>query len=255
MRRRLWLSSVVLLAVNTFAAPALFRSPSESRWTVSEGKRAAGTLTLLTGTTGSRAEWRASDKAAATVFIGTNGHVWVRGSGGDTDLASTPPDSIANVVAPALLLPFTTSPTDKVESAAGRTTSYSYRGAKAAYQHDARGPSRIEIFQGTTHYTLTRTSMSASNADAGTFAVRPKASAASRLSRLSGDLLASSDTSVAATAGGRGAGHAGLKLNDGGDYDQVAKLEKRDAGWKSQMDTALSTFQKEGKVGREREAH
>jgi len=99
----------------------------------------------------------------------------------------------------------------------------------------------------------TRTSLSTSSADASNFTIRPKKTAASKLARLSGDLLGPSDTSVAATAGGRGVGTKGLKLNDGGDYSAVEKLENRDAAWKEKMGSALSEFQKDGKVGKSRE--
>src|SRR5213076_2254537 len=99
-------------------------------------------------------------------------------------------------------------------------------------------------------YVATRTSLTNSNADASNFTIRPKKSAASRLARLSGDLLGPSDTSVSATAGGRGVGTKGLKLNDGGDYDAVAKLENRDAAWHEKLDDALAEFQKDGKVGK-----
>ena len=108
---------------------------------------------------------------------------------------------------------------------------------------------KIEVNQ----YTLTRTSLTSSNADASNFAVRPMKSASSRLARLSGDLLGPSDTSVAATAGGRGVGTKGLKLNDGGDYGAVEKLENRDAAWKEKLATALTEFQKAGKIGKSRE--
>jgi len=88
--------------------------------------------------------------------------------------------------------------------------------------------------------------------DAALFTVRPKKAAASRLARLSGDLLGPSDKSVSATAGGRGVGGSGLKFADGGDYNALEKLEARDAGWKATIAAALGEFQKDGKVGKER---
>jgi hypothetical protein len=44
-----------------------------------------------------------------------------------------------------------------------------------------------------------------------------------------------------------------LKLNDGGDYSAVEKIENRDAAWKEKLSTALTEFQKDGKIGKSRE--
>jgi hypothetical protein len=253
MRRGRWLAALLLTATSALAAPALFNEPSESKWSVSRGKTAAGTITLLTGSQGTRGEWRGTGQSASTVFLGGQGRVWQRVPGGDVELATISATTTENLTVPALLLPFTISGSEKVNVKDGKPSSYSYRGAKATYRYDAKGLAGVDITNADGTYTLTRTSLSTSRAAADTFTIRPKKTAASRLASLSGDLLGSSDNSVSATAGGRGAGHEGLKLKDGGDYDQVAKLEKRDKAWRAKLDDALREFQKSGKVGKERE--
>ncbi|HEY8131130.1 MAG TPA: hypothetical protein VII12_04510 [Thermoanaerobaculia bacterium] len=241
------------LVLAVLAAVALIGGNTESKWTVTKGKAAVGTITLLTSPKGTRAEWKAAGQPATIIFLGGSGKVWVRTTGGDVELATISNSNIENTVAPALLLPFTTSAADAVESKDGKPTTYSYRGSKATYAYDAKGPFKIDVKSAGQTYTLTRTSLASSNADASNFAIRPKKGAASRLARLSGDLLGPSDTTVAATAGGRGVGTKGLKLNDGGDYSAVEKLENRDAAWKEKLESALSEFQKDGKVGKSRE--
>ena len=193
---------------------------TESKWTVTKGATSLGTFTVLTSASGaSRAEWRGAGKSATTVFLKNGDKMWLRSTGGDVELSTVKTSSVENDVAPFLLI---VNP--------------------ANYK-------KIEAKQ----YTLVRTSMTASNADASNFTVRPKKGASSRLASLSGDLLGPSDTSVAATAGGRGVGTKGLKLSDGGDYGAVEKLENRDAAWKEKLDTALTEFQKDGKIGKGRE--
>lgn len=250
--RRAAFTVALLLAGSAFAAPPLFKGSTESKWTIDKGTSKVGTLTVLTSATGTRAEFRAAS-GPATVFLGGQSKVWMRSAGGDVELTSANATSAEAVVAPSLLLPFTTSPSDAVQMKNGAVASYSYRGAKALYTNDANGPAKVEITSGSTRYTLVRTSLSTSHADASNFEVRPKKGAASRLARLSGDLLGSSDTNVSATAGGRGAGTKGLTLKDGGDYAAVAKVENRDAGWKPKLDAALEEFQKDGKIGKARE--
>jgi hypothetical protein len=220
----------VVLAV--LAAASLISGNTESKWTVSKGSTSVGTFTLLTSNSGARAEWRTAGKPATTVFLGTGGKVWLRTTGGDVDVSTISTSNIENTLASALLLPDT---------------------KQATYRYDATGANKVEVKTAGQSYTLTRTSLTTSNADASNFAVRPKKSASSRLARLSGDLLGPSDTSVAATAGGRGVGTKGLKLNDGGDYGAVEKLENRDAAWKEKLSTALTEFQKDGKIGKSRE--
>src|SRR5436190_9929621 len=202
------------------AAAAAVSGNTESKWTVTKGSATVGTITLLTSKSASRAEWRPAGKSATTIFLTGSGKVWLRETGGDVELTSVKPSGPEYFIAPAVM------------------------DAK-----DARVTVKIEKET----YVATRTSLTNSNADASNFTIRPKKSAASRLARLSGDLLGPSDTSVAATAGGRGVGTKGLKLNDGGDYAAVEKLENRDAAWKDKMGTALDEFQKDGKVGKSRE--
>ncbi len=245
-----WL--LVAGASMVLAAPPLFNAATESKWILSTGSRSLGTITVLTSSSGTRAELRATS-GTVTTYLGGNGNVWLRASGGDVELsiisAATPE---ANAAA-ALLLPFTTTKSDVVETKDGKVTAYRFRGAKATYTYDAKGPSKVDLESGGAKFTLTRTSLSTSTAGASNFAIRPKKSAASKLARLSGDLLGPSDTSVSATAGGRGAGTKGLTLKDGGDYAAVEKLEQRDANWKMKLDSALDDFQKSGKVGKARE--
>ena len=249
------LSSWLLLAGTTalFAAPPLFTGATESKWILASGTRSLGTITLLTSSSGTRAEFRPQTGSPVTTLLGGNGTVWLRASGGDVELSTISASTPEQTAAAALLLPFTTTKNDVVENAGGKVASYRFRGAKAAYTLDAKGPTKVDLETGGAKYTLTRTSVSASSADASNFAIRSKKSAASKLARLSGDLLGPSDTSVSATAGGRGAGTKGLKLKDGGDYAAVEKLEQRDANWKANLDTALADFQKSGKVGKARE--
>jgi len=237
--------AMVLLAAISIVGPG-----TESRWAVTRGSTAVGTITLLTSGDGARAEWKAAGRPATIVFLGGNGGVWLRATGGDVQLSTISANGVENALTPALLLPFTNSPGDAVESKDGKVTSYAYRGVKATYSYDTKGASKVEVKSGGQTYTLTRNVLASSNADASNFAIRPKKGAAARLARLSGDLLGPSDTSVSATAGGRGVGTKGLKLNDGGNYDAVAKLENRDAAWHEKLDDALAEFQKDGKVGK-----
>jgi hypothetical protein len=240
------------LVIALLAAASLLSGGTESIWTVSKGSTAVGTITLLTSSAGTRAEWRGTGQPATIVFLGADDKVWLRTPTGDVELASVSAASTENTVVPALLLPFRTGQTDDVEWKDGKVAVYAYRGVKATYTYDAKGAAKVDVRSAGQMYTLTRTSLSTSNAGASNFAIRPKKSAASRLARLSGDLLGPSDRSVSATAGGRGVGTKGLKLNDGGNYSAVEKLENRDAGWHDKLGPALSEFQKDGKVGKER---
>ena len=240
-----WLAVAIL-----FPAPALFNSPTESKWSVSKGSTPAGTITLLTSPSGTRAEFH-PPSGGVVVFLGGNGSVWMRASGGDTDLATISATTTESTTSAALLLPFTPMKTEAVDTKDGKVATYKFRGAKASYTYDAKGPARVDIEGGGGEkYTLTRTSLSASSADASNFAIRPKSSMSARMARLPGGLLGPSDTSVSATAGGRGAGTQGLKLKDGGDYAAVERVENRDAAWKAKLDDALEVFQKSGNVGK-----
>ena len=208
-------------------AAVLFNTPTETKWTVTKGGAAAGSVTLLTGKTGVRAEFRATPKSPVVVFLGSGNKVWVRESGGDVELSAYKGTGAGKSILPALL----------------------YTDAKAKYTKDAKGVAQVDVGG----YVLKRTTLAASTADASNFAIRPKKGAATRLARLSGDLLGPSDSKVSATAGGRGVGTKGLKLADGGDYAAVESIENRDAAWSEKMSEALAEFQKDGKVGKGRE--
>jgi hypothetical protein len=248
-----------MIAVVTFVAtvavaapPSLFNGATESKWTVTSGGKSAGTITLLTSAKAARAEFRKDAKSPAAVYIGANGKIWLRATGGDVDFATISSATPENMSVVALLLPY--DATDRqITLANGKVATYAYRGGKAAYKYDAKGPASVDVTFGGQTYTVTRSTLGTSNADASNFTVRPRKGAASRLAALSGSLLGSSDASVSAGAAGRGAGEKGLKLKDGGDYDAVLKLENRDALWHVKLDQALVKFQTEGKVGKERE--
>ncbi len=220
--------AMVLLA----AAVPLLSPGTESKWKVTKGATQLGNITVLASSSASRAEWKTAEKSPTEIFIGTGGKSWMRTTGGDIEVSTLKADLAQRIVVPALLAPYGGESTAKVES-------------------DAKGASKITIKSGGDTYTLTRTSLAQSNADASNFTVRPKKGAAGRIASL-GDLLGPSDTSVAATAGGRGVGTKGLHLSDGGDYDAVEKVENRDAGWQKNLDKVLTEFQKTGKVGRNR---
>jgi len=244
--------ALVFLAATSVGMQPLFTGATESKWTVTSAGKTAGTITLLTSPNASRAEWKKDAKSPAAVYIGTNGKIWMRATGGDVELSTISATTPENMSVAALLLPYD-AVNRQLTIGEGKVMTYTYRGGKAAYRYDAKGPSSVDVTFGGQTYTLTRSSFGTSNADASNFAVRPKKGAASRLAALSGSLLGPSDASVSAGAAGRGAGEKGLKLKDGGDYDAVLKLENRDAKWHAKLDDALADFQKQGKVGKERE--
>ena len=252
MRRPLGFLLLFAATAAIASPPALFRSPTESKWSVTSGGKTLGKLTVLTGISASRAEWKPAAGGATTVLLGGSAKAWLRATGGDVDVATMSANPAEILAALPLLLPFSATDAEKIERKDGRTKTYEFRGAKAIYQYDETGPSDIDVSSGGTKYNLKRLSASASNADASNFTIRPKKGAASRLARLSGDLLGPSDSSVSATAGGRGVGTKGLKLKDGGDYGAVEKLEARDDSWRGKLDSALDEFQKDGKVGKNR---
>lgn len=236
------------LAVVLFAAAMpLLNAGTESKWKVMKGAAQLGTVTLLTSSSAARAEWKTGERGVSEVFIGTGGKSWMRTTGGDIDIATLSSTVAQRDVAQALLVPF--GATTGLELKSGKPASYMYAGNKASYAYDDKGVSTITIKAVDKTYTLTRTSLTSSTADASNFTVRPRKNVAGLLAR---DLLGPSDTSVASTAGGRGVGTKGLRLSDGGDYDAVAKLENRDANWSNKLDKALADFQKSGKVGRGR---
>lgn len=242
----------VMATTTLHAAPALFSTPVKTEWSVMSGKKAIGSITLFTDSRSSRAEWKASDSSVPIVFIGTSGKVWVRTvAGGDVELDSYK-GGVESTIVPALLLPVTSATSDDVAVASGKVTSYHYRSVRAAYRHDAKGVSGVDLKAGAQQYVLARTSLESAKSDAALYVVRPRKGAASRVARLSGDLFSPSRGTVAATAGTRGV-DKGFKFADGGNYAELEKIEARDAEWKSRLSAALAEFQKEGKVGERQE--
>jgi hypothetical protein len=236
--RRTILMGIALAATAAYAAaPGVVASGTESKWSVTTNGKPVATMTLLTSATAARAEWKpAGGKASATtVYLADGSRIWLRGTGGDTDLATISANPTEHAAAAALL-------------ASGRPSSATVRGSAVTYTSDAKGATKIVL--GAT--TLTRTSLTSSTADASNFIIKPKSQAGTRLAGLT-NLLGASDSSVSATAGSRGVGTKGLKLADGGNYDAVARLEARDEKYHANIDKALADFQKAGKVGKERE--
>lgn len=235
----------VATAADAATAP-LFSSANESRWEVQERGKAAGTVTLLTDGRSSRAEW-SSGKGAPTVFIATDGKVWVRASGGDVALGDW--KGSGKQVIPALLLPTTSTPRDKVDLAGGHPRAYAFGDSVAAYRFDETGPVSIEVKSGAEHWVLTRKSAVKASSDPSLYEVRAKKGGIGRLAKLSDNLLGPADTSVSATAGGRGV-EKGARFADGGDYNALAAVETTDDEIDASLETELTRFQKEGKVGR-----
>jgi hypothetical protein len=208
----------IVMAVAALALLAAAPTPgTESKWEVKKGKATVATVTLLRSGANSRAEWKANAKAAPIVLLSGQGTLWVRQGGGDVESKDYKGGAETSIV-PGLM---------------------------KNGDHDAK----LALAGG---YTATRLSLTKVSLDPATFTIRPKKGAAQRLARLSGDLFGPTSSSASATAGGRGVGGSGLKLKDGGNYDALTKLEDRDAGWKTKLDGALTEFQKDGKVGKER---
>lgn len=206
--------AVAAAALLVAAAP----NGTESKWDVKKGSTTIATVTLLRAGNAARAEWKADAKSAPIVLISGEGTLWIRESGGDVQ-SKDYKGGVETSVVPGIMK----------------------SGEKTA---------KLTLGGG---YVAIRTSIASKNIDASEFTLRPKKTATQRLARLSGDLFGSSTASGAsATAGGRGASGSGLKLKDGGDYDELAKLENRDAVWKAKLDAALAEFQKDGKIGKER---
>lgn len=240
MKRLLLQLFAVAVASPLIAAP-LFEGATESKWSVTKGGASVATITLLTSTGASRAEWRSGGKAAPVVFISADRKVWVRQAGGDVELSEYKGGVEASIV-PALLL----------DAKSAKAQTHTFGTSKATYRHDGSGASAVDVTAAGVAYALKRTAVGASTADASNFTVRPRKAAASRLARLSGDLLGPSQSSVSATAGGRGAGKKGLRFKGKGDYAAVESIEDRDAAWSGNLDAALSEFQQDGKVGKGR---
>src|SRR4051794_38508294 len=107
MRMKRSMFAVVLLAAAAFAAPQpLFKGATESKWSVASGGKPAGTITLLTSANAARAEWKNNSKPPAAVYLGANGKIWLRVTGGDVELATISAATPENMSVVALLLPF-----------------------------------------------------------------------------------------------------------------------------------------------------
>lgn len=155
------------------AAPALFKVSTESTWTVTEDSARAGTIRLVTSAKGTRAEFRAVGKSPLTVILGGDNGVWLRAGRCDTDFATISAMTPAYTTLPALLLPFT-SGGDPMTRQDGKPAVYRYRGAIATYTYDAKGARTLDIRSGGRTYTLTRTSIRRSSADASEFSIHPR---------------------------------------------------------------------------------
>ena len=192
-----------------------------------------------------RVDWKPSAGAPAS-FVGTNGKIWMKGTGGDDELAKAKVDAASRAIVPALMLPTTTSSADKVATSGTKVTSYGYSGGSATYTYDAKGPQKIDVTAGATKYTLTRDSIAAGTGAMATFyEVKPKASRLGTLRAMAGGLTGASDTSVSASAGARGMDPA-TAMKEGINLGLVDELIARDA---KSIDSDLKKFQKEGKVG------
>jgi len=248
--KRLLLAPLLLAGLSASGA-TLFSKPAETKWNVTSASKPVGTITLLTDGSNARAEWKSSANSPATIYVATSGKIWMKAAGGDVELGTTTGAGVDRMIIPSLLLPATLNAKDKVTSIAGKISTYSFTlgsAANATYKHDTSGVSTIELSSGGKSYQITRTAFTSKKPDATLFAIRPKKGTTTRISRLAGDLLGPSDSSVSATAGSRGV-ERGAEFSDGGDYSALRVLEARDAAWKKNLDTALAEFQRAGSIG------
>jgi hypothetical protein len=245
-RKTLITALLLLVAASAFAAPGLYTSPTKSKWSVKSGGSDVATVTLFTDGTSTRAEWLATGAKAPVVFVGTDGKVWIRGAKGDLEYAAYN-GGTEKLVVPALLLPTTVNSAGKVDAAAGKLKSYTYKPVLATYKYDASGLASLSISAGAKSFAVARVESAKFAGDPTLYTVHPQKT--SQVSKLAGNLFGKSDTSVSATAGPAGAGEKGLKFKDGGDYDAVLKLENRDEEYRKTLSNDLAKFQKEGSVG------
>lgn len=246
---------MLLIAAAIFvvaAAPPLFKVPTESRWTVTSGDKPVATVIVLTDGKSVRAEWKPVAPGATVVFLGGSEKLWVRGSGGDVEFARYK-GGLESTIVPALTLPFTTAANAKVEEKAGKLSAYSFGTSKAAYTYDASGPSAVSVTAGGKTYAVARSMVGKpAVSDASLYVVRPRKTAVSQISQAAGNIFGGPDSSVSATAGARGVGR-GKAFADGGDYAALEQLETRVDQNKEKIESALTSFQKEGKVGESQE--
>jgi hypothetical protein len=248
---RTTLALFLMTAAAAHAAP-LFTTTTESTWSVRSGKDDVAKVTVISDGARVRAEWKARSGENVTL-VGIDNKLWVKATGGDVAFASWKGGATEKAILPALLLPIVTSTSDKVALKSGKVSTYAYGASTATYTFDATGPSSIAVTSGGKSWTVARAaSTKPAKLDAMLFEVRPKQGMSGRLARAAGGLLGPSDSSVSATAGGRGV-EKGAKFADGGDYEALEKLEARDEEWQETLPSTLAKFQKEGKVGEAQE--
>lgn len=243
--------STLLVATALTAGQALFTSSTKSEWSVVDAKGATiARATLTTDGSKSRLDWKPATGAASS-FVATDGKIYVKGAGNDSELSSYKGSEKSLV--PALLLPTTTSAKDKVTASGAKPGSYIFGASNATYTFDAKGASSIALNVGPQKYKLVRNSVGKAAADTTLYAVNAKASAGSRfanIARKATNIAAGpSDSSASASAGASGVGKGGVALDDGGDYDALDAILAADDKQQQTREKKLKKFQQEGKVG------
>ena len=235
----------MLLIAGTVEAGTLFRTPTRSSWTVTKNGAAAGKVELSASGAMVRADWEPAS-GGATTFISREDKVWVRAEGGDSEIASAKHPASAFV--PALLLPATTTARDRLQESSGKVSVYTFGSSTANYEWDGSGPAKVNVKDGSTTWTLVRSSVKPGAIPAATFEVRAKQGRGGRLASMAGNLLGPSNRDVSATAGVSGVDPKGVRLNDGGDWTALSKAEEMNDEFTADA-KALAEFQKSGKVG------
>lgn len=244
--------SMLLVASALIAGQPLFTSSTKSEWSVADSKgKMIAKATLTTDGKKSRLDWKPVSGAASS-FVAADGKIYVKGSATDSELTTYRGSEKALV--PALLLPTTTTASDKVTASGAKPSSYIFGGSNAAYTFDAKGAASIALNVGPQKYTIKRESVGAAAADAKLYAVNVKASATSRfanIARKATNIAAGpSDSSASASAGASGVGKGGVALDDGGDYAALDAILASDDEQQSAREKKLKKFQQEGKVGK-----
>jgi hypothetical protein len=215
-------------SASLWAAQPLFKSATESKWSVVDAsKKPVATATLTTDGVKSRVDWTGTD-GRTSVFIARDGKTYVRGNSGDLELGAYKGAEKA-LVAPLL------------DTAAP--------GAKATA--DAKGPAAIAFSINAQKYTYTRTSVSKSTATEALYTVTAKTSKLASLKNSikgAGGLLGSSDSTASTSAAAKGVDPA-TAMKYGVDLTAVDKLMAQDAQSQEARAVQLKKFQKDGKVG------
>lgn len=245
--------SMLLSASVVMAGQALFTSSTKSEWSVVDAK---GTViakaTLTTDGTKSRLDWKPVSGSPSS-FVATDGKIYVKGTGSDSELAGYKGSEKSLV--PALLLPTTTTAKDKITSSGANVGSYLFGATSASYTFDTKGAASIALNVGPQKYTLKRESVGKASADATLYAVNTKkASAGSRFANLAKKATniaaGPTDSSASASAGASGVGKGGVALDDGGDYAALDAILEDDDANAAAREKKLKKFQTEGKVGK-----